>query len=954
MSQLSHFDIDYYTIQRKFSSLNDDHHYVKNLNDFDIQSSISIVCEKILSDFKSYFSQLEYTKISIDIQQLDSYIKSLNNLLNRENNNSKNLLDYFKTLYEKLNEISFLPKLTSEINHAIQILNYLINHDNDNSSNNKSINFNERVGIEKPIKGILDEINSLKEEKINKHYFSKDGTVLVLHGYRCWLSQLQVILTRASQDELSNLKDIVIIALERVALDCDFTRHSTNLSIFSPKWVIDRPCTINLSGRDGAKQKVDNNFDKNGNGLIGAPGQQGGSFYGVCNSESIQGSNFLSVISNGGEGGNGSDGRKGEAVASSTLNIKPSDLVLKSNKDPDLSTSSYSTLKGNRIEFENGKSLIISMKNYLKAQGERNILLPKEFNGFTYIDFIRKYWLEDLGEDADYQILVDRYLLKDDFSNMSKNFSVTSIFSPKLKFNSVEFRANGFNSLDIWAKVVKNIKGCKGGLGGLGGPGGRAGRICIYSPLDRQVLTFKATLKNGANGSNGLNGQYGDTLSLSKDVFINAKLNFDYFNIPQISLQDRGNQIQVIVPDNTRSIDLPTNKDVVESEKVKSNFIGSRIEYINYILNLNNGLKHIDIISAPYIKGTINNVSKISLNEILLRLIEISTCYSDSHNPDTFMSFYYQLKEDLTLFLNKAKKENTLFSLELVNTIKYIYQLICSSIFRFKTLKDVFIVTNIKPFLNVISNNINTLESLKKIDVIKMYKENYSSSIHAKINEARSFIQQLEDDIQLSQDQLIQDLNTLIQESNEEIKKGQEEITELQQKSFQLKRNFALRLGFNFVKIGCKAATLGFADNFVEIFGDLVIPEDPDLDLSASTNKITEIDLSAANQFLDQLHDNHHSISDQLDALEYQLHCQQYERELLINPNAVFVPFTPSTKPTDQRIGDLQAFKDLSEKDQIVLATVELDYLESKNEPQEEIETKKKQVKRTQAKNPIL
>ncbi|KAF2075875.1 hypothetical protein CYY_002811 [Polysphondylium violaceum] len=939
---LSHFDIDYYNLQKSLSHikekneilrplLKDSANFIKyiynnkskisdkrivnqiyntellNTNEIiNEQFSISIITEKIISDFKNYFSQLDHIKVSIDIQQIDSCINSINTIINRET--KTNIIDYSIELLSKLNDQSFLPKPTTEINNAIQSLQYLINN-----SNNSILNFqtfsdykiSKKIGILYSLGNILDELINLKKEN---NYFIVEEKRLVYHGYQCSLSTLNNLFL--NNQDLSCINEIVVIGLDQMSIDCNFTRHSTSLAIYSPKWVINDAFIIDLSGQDGdSKYGV---YDKEGNGLHGENATPGGHFIGVGDKINL---NNLLVLARGGNGGNGSDGRKGDTPNHMDFKLAPKELFLVSNKEK------HKSLDGWKVELDDPHLFVESLRDFVKTSDTKSI--PIVYNDIHYLSMFKEWWIPDSDK---VEILIDRFNIE---SKKLKPLLKMLPFSPiSTSIDIVKDFINlssDFNSIDLWCTLNKTIVGEKG------------------------------RMENGQDGKEGLNGLVGDSKIIEKEILISLSLNKDCnIKTPQIKLieiDQTKDKIHTVV-NNERSRSINNNKNNNKNKKLKNNFISSRMEFIKYVLNLNNNFKHIDIISTPYIKSTINNVPKLRLNEIISRLISISTCYSENHNEATFLSFYYQLKEDLSNYLDRKKDKDLSYSV--VYTIKFIYQLICSSIFRFKSCRDVFIVTNIKPFLNVIKENIITLESLKKMDILQMYRESYKTSLQEKINQGILLINQLEKDICKSQDQIGKDIENIIQESHDEIKKSEKEKEKLILKKQQLKKNIFSRMGLNVARVGCKAIsffdpTLGIltflVENSIGLGTDFAFPTSPDLK-TTHLKPVNQLDANKVSRFLDKLHDKEkNSIEQRLEALEYNNNCREYAKQFEMDPSQPFTPLDVSNKDIESRIKQLdQHYKQTkpNDIDLYSLKKLEIDYLKIKKQ---DISTKKKVLK---------
>lgn len=103
-------------------------------------------------------------------------------------------------------------------------------------------------------------------------------------------------------------KGILIFASNTIFIDEDIVVKGDSLAILSPKWVIIGNRTIDLSGNTGDSQ-VSLLESKGRSGKPGRPGELGGSFFGIGDTF-VNGRN-LTILANGGTGGNGEDGKTG-------------------------------------------------------------------------------------------------------------------------------------------------------------------------------------------------------------------------------------------------------------------------------------------------------------------------------------------------------------------------------------------------------------------------------------------------------------------------------------------------------------------------------------------------------------------------------------------------------------------------------------------------------------------
>ncbi len=133
-------------------------------------------------------------------------------------------------------------------------------------------------------------------------YFSDD--TLSIEDYSIKSSDIKLILADR------NVSKVYVYLADTFYVDENLNLNGIKeLQIFASTWNILRPVTFDLSGFDGAKQEpaINGAAGRNGNAAF-----DGGNFFGLANT-TING-DYLTVMSNGGNGGKGQDGSSSDDV----------------------------------------------------------------------------------------------------------------------------------------------------------------------------------------------------------------------------------------------------------------------------------------------------------------------------------------------------------------------------------------------------------------------------------------------------------------------------------------------------------------------------------------------------------------------------------------------------------------------------------------------------------------
>jgi len=871
-----------------------------------INSSIGaaqIIATRLMNYFKSYFTKVSNTKLAINFQ--DNNIIELFSQLSLLPDTGISFVSFVRSLVEKIAQISILPPISTEsVDYLLEVLSFLWKFSRNNGKVNLgNSSLKASFGISEVFIGkLFQETLSIKETIFTP---SSDQKKLVVQGQKLRFSE---VLVRYAKE----MNDLTIIAFKEFIFDRDFTDAGDNIAIFAPIWTVEKPVTINLSGKKGDTQSSDNYDTNTGQGIQGNSGTSGGHFYGV--GETFNNIDRLTIISNGGNGGNGSNGKEGTSD-DSVIPIIDNDSFEYGNGD-----------KGDKELQGLLKKIGKSTKNFIHFirdfydQDYPNI--PRVFKGIDYLYFFHKWFfaatkIEDLTIKIEY-----------DSSKTRKGDKATH---------------NEFDYIDLYCTVKLRRPGREGKMGGAGGFGGKAGSANIFK-WDKTNITplnnFIKKLGDGTVGQAGNNGISGKTTHLEKNVILAGHLYLGEDRPCDIRCEIRNDNSRVAPVISKERVSYPDNKqrNITNTAplQVESNFISSRQDFIQTIISRNASFKNIDILDTPFLQWVINKPSTFDLKELMSRLISLEKNYSDNVSME-ILQFYYKLKDDVDAFCLQAKTEaqkgsppkNTIPD-EMVTTLKYVYQLICSSIFRFKTYRQSScVVLKMDEYIKVINRNIEALQTIEKANVVNMYKQQYEANIQSKITEAENFVNELENNITECENQLKTDTQALISESFGNIDKLGDQNKQLEEDKKKLKENMNTRIALMAISgaLAIGGAFLGPAGGMaagligqtMTTVGEMAI-KDPDARGSTFRN-ITSIDQGLANKWGTYIKSTS-TDSDKLAALEAKVYMNKEYR-----PQSEYKPPDHSKNLTaTQRIELLnreENFNILKDEEKIMLKQVE-------------------------------
>lgn len=166
----------------------------------------------------------------------------------------------------------------------------------------------------------ISELTKLKSSIFNEGYYNNSDSVYDISkvGNILKVSGDFVRISAISEKIDTSIKYVYINASSTVYFDQNITKQGVHLNVIAPNWYVAKPCTINLSGKNGndlGKAQPASGIDssecgqKGSDGKPGNYGENGGNFYGQC--RNIINHHNLKIISNGGNGGKGEDGGDG-------------------------------------------------------------------------------------------------------------------------------------------------------------------------------------------------------------------------------------------------------------------------------------------------------------------------------------------------------------------------------------------------------------------------------------------------------------------------------------------------------------------------------------------------------------------------------------------------------------------------------------------------------------------
>ncbi|KAF2068226.1 hypothetical protein CYY_010448, partial [Polysphondylium violaceum] len=478
-------------------------------------------------------------------------------------------------------------------------------------------------------------------QSLMKSNLNTQDNKIFYHGYDIKLSDI-------SSSVKSGVSDIQVVALNSIIIDCDITCPSANLSIYSPQWFIPSTAKFDLSSSTNTT-KVEPSQGYKAQGNPGLAGYGGGNFYGV--GEQFDKPLNLKIISQGGQGGQGGDGTQGKpAISGQRISINTENLSV-DYSDPDTVRAAIESMHNN-----------------------------SEITSSFLLAFFNKHWFTNNSPLS--------FVLR---SSEEGNKSQSDGCSP-------------FDYINFHVDVTRINYGEDGGIGGQGGIGGLAGQIVILDlSINSNISSqFSCETSQGAQGVNGKHGRGGNQSHSLANVTVCFSHNRGWIytddglptaTIGVNSLSDCSTHGSAD-PKNS----LFNNNNQPQPIPHPNNAISSKENYISFIFQQNASFKQIDILSSQFVKNEINNnASGPNLDEIISRLFAFENNFSQKNNQDAIQCFYLQLQKDLISVAGSLTSEDPN-----IQTIKYLYQLLCTGISRLKTFNDSCVI-DMKVFLQSIS-----------------------------------------------------------------------------------------------------------------------------------------------------------------------------------------------------------------------------------------------------------
>jgi len=797
------------------------------------------------------------------IDSINSYIDLVvNQRIQIDFNNFKDLLakvtDINNTNDSKISLLDFANQLVSKINNCGNLPSINVDQMNEIfncltlysqfSSNPLQIQPNTAWKSDIYISKLMESFS--KDNDTLKTFDScPNNNVLSYHGYNLQLSDVLKKIT-------DSITDIHIVALNQLDIDCDFT-HPFSLSIYSPIWNISssQVVTINLTAKDNENTVGPTNGVVDSMGKPGLAGYGGGNFYGV--GEQFINIGNLKIISNGGKGGKGGDGIRGQAA--------------KAGQQISISTESIAC----------GYGYVERARDEINNSSIDNVITSKYIT-----DDINGWWFK--GNPTPLS-----YILRSRSEGNKNKFDGPSVF----------------DYINAHIDVTRTNYGSEGGRGGRGGEGGCPGQIVVMDLTHNSNIsqTIVCQTEKGPQGDNGAQGPCGYLNYSHMTIIVCYSHNGGFINdgiaSATIEVDNKSYEESTITtpsPNNTFN-----DQGLPEPTPTPNDIIFYQADFLSCILKLNSKLNQVDILLSKFIQNQlINNTGSLSIDEVIQKTLVLENNFSHKNNQDAILTYYEKLQKDI---LSIAR---TVTDVQVINTIKYIYQLLCTAIVRVRAYQDTCIVIDMKVFLDTILRNISTLQELNKVDTIKVYQNNYNNNIQSKMDEANSFITTLQNNVIQSENEIIDNVNTIMDKVQTLIDKDEKQIDEYKDQIKKLKNNLIAREIVSGISNICSGISffipqVGYIGKAVDVLGGIVIPNDPNVPIKGKAQQgIANLELYKYSVNKEIQVDKHKYIDDTLKTLEATQAIEAFMKTA--QPGSTFTPPDVSNLSLSDRILRLQ------------------------------------------------
>ncbi|XP_051165169.1 uncharacterized protein LOC127283984 [Leptopilina boulardi] len=294
------------------------------------------------------------------------------------------------------------------------------------------------------------------------------------YGYKLQVKGISLVFDNSFTENYCDGKVIIleIMALDRIIFDeeSEIRMDIEQLIIVAPIWEITSNININLQGYDGRNLEITENLRflldiiANGSstkyidGLPGAPGGAGGSFFGMV--DTILGGEKLFIICNGGNGGDGNHGIDGIVYLSDEY--PPGKGGKKGLGGPPgmgmIFNFNYSTVSNIEIIAEKGDDGIDGPNGSYKDSPEIKEEI-EERKHFT--DSLLSYYLNNVKKDNDLKIMNPLYKINSTLSGIEDFFITLKDYRKYVVTKAIETGsiswAHLYEKLNNNPNVVKNI-----------------------------------------------------------------------------------------------------------------------------------------------------------------------------------------------------------------------------------------------------------------------------------------------------------------------------------------------------------------------------------------------------------------------------------------------------------------------------------------------------------------
>ena len=351
--------------------------------------------------------------------------------------------------------------------------------------------------------------------------------------------------------------------------------------------------------------------------------------------------------------------------------------------------------------------------------------------------------------------------------------------------------------------------GGDGGRGGIGGLGGFSGTSILIDKNDEVKIYTNYTRSgtSGVPGKPGLGGIRGDYAQRTFLIFIYPILIKSLtLNLAELldnkGFEERFDKSVSTLERCTNNGNIYLYKNSVAQimpERSQLSFYNHETEYLNFLTEVRKEFEETRLLERDFCKFLINNTSVMPN---LKNLIERTKILNDFESRG-LLPF---LLEEIVDFYNRAENLNDKM------VLLYIYATVQSTINRFNSQEETTLIINVKKLFEITRDEIKKWESLERQNVKFLYKSNYESNLKIKIDEAQSFIETLQEDIENEEREVNKNIREILEKisklKNESLENDRNYTNSKQEAEEELRKTLFLKLTMGVFKIGCNALML--------------------------------------------------------------------------------------------------------------------------------------------------